>query len=69
MKELERFLIIGWVVGEEYAEKIQIIKQASSIPYTWFTRVKLRRLVQRVGFLKKGESLRFLSWLKSKEIT
>ena len=31
MKELERFLIIGWVVGEELVSKNSVKKQASSI--------------------------------------
>ena len=37
-KGLERFLIIGWVVGWNWWEKVQIKTQASSIPKRWFTR-------------------------------
>ena len=66
MKELERFLIMVWVVGKELVRENSDKKQASSIPNLWLTRGKLRQLVQKVGFLKKEESLRFLKLVKVK---
>ena len=45
MKGLERFFIIGYVIGEELFRENLDKKQATFIPNPWLTKVKLRKLV------------------------